>query len=328
MDIISILILLVAIFIGFNIGANSGASVISTLVGSKIIEFRTAVLLVAILMLIGALSLSDPVIQTVGKEIISEKDLERDRIVTFSALLATAILVGFTTSGAIPVSTTHAIVGALVGSGISIGIIREINFFVISKIILSWFLTPIFSLIIAFIIYEFFMIPVSKRMSLVTFSETFRLFVIISAAFVAYGLGANSIGTSAGLVISSILSDKKVVLIAIGIAMVLGVIIFSNRVVKTVGKNITIIDPMTAFTAQFSAGLVICSFTLLGIPISITQAIIGGLVGVGLTKGVGMVNKKLVIAIFIGWIITPISAAILSMLIYKILMIFISIPII
>ncbi|HDI72751.1 MAG TPA: inorganic phosphate transporter [Candidatus Altiarchaeales archaeon] len=323
MDLISILILLAAIFVGWSIGANSASNAIGTLVGPMIIDFRTAAILVAISMLMGALLQSGAVIKTIGEDIIPREDLEGDKIVTLSALLATAIFVGLVTSRAIPVSASHAIVGALVGSGISIGILKEMNIFLILKIFLSWFLTPIFSLILAFMIYEFFMIPISKRISLVTFSETFRLLVIIGTVFIAYGLGANNVGNSAGLVIgSNILGDRIITLIIMGIAMGLGIISFSKKVVNTVGRNITLIDPMTAFTAQSSAGIVIYFFTLLGIPISATQAIIGGLVGAGITKGSGMVNNKLVMKIFIGWIITPFSAAVLSILIYKILMMF------
>ena len=150
MDILSILILLVAIFIAFNIGANGGASIIGTLVGPKIIEFRIAAILVAILMLLGALSLSGPVIKTIGEDILPERDSEIDKAITFSALLATAIIVGFITSGAIPVSTSHAIVGALIGSGASIGILKDMDILVLSKIVISWFLTPALSLILAF----------------------------------------------------------------------------------------------------------------------------------------------------------------------------------
>ena len=155
-----------------------------------------------------------------------------------------------------------------------------------------------------------------------TFSETFRLLVIIGTVFIAYGLGANNVGNSAGLVIGSNILGDRITLIIMGIAMGLGIVSFSKKVVNTVGRNITLIDPMTAFTAQSSAGIVIYFFTLLGIPISATQAIIGGLVGAGITKGSGMVNNKLVMKIFIGWIITPFSAAVLSILIYKILMMF------
>ncbi|MEA3254852.1 MAG: inorganic phosphate transporter [Candidatus Altiarchaeota archaeon] len=320
MEPVSILILLAAVFVGWSIGATSGSNAVGTLVGSRIIGFRTATLVVAVLMLAGALLQSGPVAETVGGGIVPREILAGCGLAVLSTLLASMFFLVFMTSKAIPVSVSHVVVGALVGSGISMGVSGEMDYFLVLKIFLSWFLTPVFSLILAFIFYEIVMVPASKKVSLVTFSEASRVLVVLGTCFVAYGLGANSVGSPAGLVIGSgVVGDTPVLLIVLGVAMGFGVVSFSRRVVYTIARNITVLDPMTAFAAQFSAGVVIYFFTLLGIPISTTQAIVGGLVGVGLTKGVGMVNNKLVKIIFLGWVITPFSAAILSMLIYTIL---------
>lgn len=320
MDTISALILFAAVFVGWSIGANSASNVVSTLVGPSILSYKKALLLVMALMVAGALLQSGPVIKTLESGIVPKGDLENDRLIAASALLSTVIFVGIATSQALPVSSSHAIVGALAGLSLSIGIMKKANQDTLFKILLSWLLTPILSLIFAVVIYKWVLIPMSKKVSLVIYSQTFKILAVISTAFVAYGLGANNVGNSVGLVIGSgTAPDSLLILVIVILAMCFGIVSFGKKVVTTVSRNITLIDPVTAFTAQFSSGIVIYFFTIVGIPISTTQAILGGLVGVGITKGTGMFNRNLVIEILVGWIITPASAALLSILIYDIL---------
>jgi len=329
MDTISALIIIASVFVGWSIGANSASNVVSTLVGPGITSYRTAVILVTALMITGALLQSGPVINTISRGIIPEKDLQEDRLIALSALLATVLFIGVVTSQALPVSSSHAIVGGLAGSVLATGLLKEFNQPMTINIILSWFLTPVLSVVAAYVIYKAFLVPFSKKISLIIYGQSFRILAVIATAFVAYGLGANNIGNSVGLVIGSgTVKENTPIMLLIIASMCFGMISFGRKVVNTVSRNITLIDPLTAFTAQFSAGIVIYFFTVSGIPISTTQAILGGLVGVGMTKGTGMVNRSLVMEIFIGWIITPISTAILSMLIYCILStLFIAMPV-
>ena len=318
MDIISLLIILAAALVGWGIGANSASNAISPLVGLNIISFRGAAILVSALMLMGALLQSDAVVKTVGEGIIPKEKLETNKVAALSALLATAVFVALVTSEAIPISSSQAVIGALLGSGLSMGLLGGMDINLVFRIFLAWLLTPVMSLLLAIVVYGFFMAYLSKKVSLVTFSETFRLLVLIGTGFVAYSLGANNAGNAAGLLISSgVFSGRTAPLVLVGLAMGFGVVFFSKKVAKTVGRNITLIDPVTVFASQFAAGATVYFFTLMGIPVSASQAIIGGLVGVGMTKGAGMINNRLVLMIFLGWVVTPIGAAILSAVIYK-----------
>jgi len=320
MDLISLLIIFASVIVGWGIGANSASNAISPLAGLKIISFRAAALLVSVLMLLGALLQSGAVINTVGDGIIPREVLEANKLATLSSLLATAVFVVLVTTEAIPVSASQAVIGALLGSGLSMGLLGSLDVSVVSRIFLAWLLTPVMSLLLAIIIYVFFINYMSKRIGLVAFSETFRFLVLLGTAFVAFSLGANNAGNAAGLLISSgVFQGSLLPLILVGLAMGFGVSSFGGRVANTVGRNITLIDPVTVFASQFAAGITVYFFTLIGIPVSASQAIIGGLVGVGMTKGSGMINDRLVVLIFIGWVITPIGAAILSAVIYRIL---------
>ncbi len=320
MDTISALIVIAAVFVGWSIGANSASNVVSTLVGPNITSYRTAAALVAVLMIAGAFLQSGPVINTISNGILPQKDLEKDKLIALSALLATVIFIAVVTSLALPVSSSHAIVGGLAGSVFAIGVMKDFNQTMLRDIVISWFLTPILSVLVAYVLYKAFLVPLSKRVSLMVYGQSFRILAVIATAFVAYGLGANNIGNPVGLVLGSgTVTDRTLVLLLVIGSMCFGIMSFGKKVVNNVSRNITFIDPLTAFTAQFSAGLVIYFYTIVGMPISTTQAILGGLVGVGISKGAGMVNRSLAAEIFVGGIITPISTAIMSMVIYGVL---------
>ncbi len=320
MDIITILILASAILVGWSVGKNSASNVISMLVGPRITRLKSAILIVSALMFLGALLQSGHVIKTVGDGIIPKEELEKDRLITLSALITTVLFMSLVTSEAIPVSSSQAIIGSLIGASVAMGAVNKIDAGNVLKITVSWLATPILSLIISYALYTLIMIRLAKKTSLISFGEIFKLLAIVSAAFVAYGLGANDTGNAVGLVIgSSTYTDSGIILAAVSAAMILGAVSYSKKVARTVSKDITLIDPVTAFTAQFSAGIVILFYTHMGIPISATQALIGGLVGVGMTKGTGMVNKNTIKGIFIGWVITPISTAIISLGLYEVL---------
>ena len=320
MDIISILILAAAILVGWSVGKNSASNVVSMLVGPRITRLKTAVLIVSALMFLGALLQSGHVIKTVGEEIIPKEELQKDRLITLSALITTVFFMAIVTSEAIPVSSSQALIGSLIGASVAMGAINKIDTSIVLKIAVSWLATPILALVLSYALYTLIMIRLAKKTSLIAFGEIFKLLAIVSTAFVAYGLGANDTGNAVGLVIgSNTYTDSGIILAAVSVAMILGAVTYSKKVTRTVSKDITIIDPATAFTAQFSAGAVIFFYTHMGIPISTTQALIGGLAGVGMTKGTGMVNKDTVRGIFIGWIITPISTAVISIGLYEIL---------
>lgn len=320
MDILSILILASAILVGWSVGKNSASNVVGMLVGPRITHLKSAVLIVSALMFLGALLQSGHVIKTVGDGIIPGEELEKDRLITLSALITTVFFMSFVTSEAIPVSSSQAIIGSLIGASIAVGAAGKIDAGIVLKIVVSWLATPILALIFSYILYNLIMLRLARKTSLIAFGEIFKFLAIVSTAFVAYGLGANDTGNAVGLVIGSgTYTDSGIILAAVSVAMIFGAVSNSKKVTKTVSKDITLIDPATAFTAQFSAGAVILFYTHMGIPISATQALIGGLIGVGMTKGTGMVNNNTIRGIFIGWVITPVSTAVLSLGLYWIL---------
>jgi PiT family inorganic phosphate transporter len=94
-----------------------------------------------------------------------------------------------------------------------------------------------------------------------------------------------------------------------GIAIAVGALTFSKRVMKAVGHDITMIGPLGAFVAELSEAITVHIFTQVGVPVSTSQAIVGAIIGIGLVRGIAAVSRKKVIQIFVGWISTPLTAA-------------------
>lgn len=101
--------------------------------------------------------------------------------------------------------------------------------------------------------------------------------------------------------------------------MGVGAILFSGKVVNTISCGILSMEPMMAFTAQLAAAIEIYILTMLSIPVSSTQAVVGGIIGVGLTKGIKTVNVHTIFHIFFGWILTPITTGLLGAVFYLLL---------
>ena len=143
--------------------------------------------------------------------------------------------------------------------------------------------------------------------------------VIGAACYVAYSLGANDVGNAIGPLLNKY-PEKGVYLALLGgIAMGTGALTYGRKVTNTVGKSITPLDLPGAFSAQFAAAFGVHLFSVLGIPVSTSQAIVGAVIGVGLTKGARAVNRERIAIIGIGWVLAPSCAAIFAIFLYRIL---------
>jgi PiT family inorganic phosphate transporter len=153
-------------------------------------------------------------------------------------------------------------------------------------------------------LFEHSNIPILKRVELLKYG------LILSGGLIAYNLGSNDLPTALGAI-----SDNTYVFFMGGIALIIGALLFGKGVSETVGMNLVKLSPLAAFVAQLSAGISVFVFTQFGMPVSTTQAIIGGVVGVGLTKGIKTVKWKTLSNIVLGWVSAPSFALIVGYLI-------------
>jgi PiT family inorganic phosphate transporter len=130
-------------------------------------------------------------------------------------------------------------------------------------------------------------------------------------------MGANNAGNAVGPIANLGIFPPKLLLLIGGLSIAVGAITFGRKVADTVGKGITPLDIPGAFVAQVASAFGMHLFSLYGIPVSTSSAIVGAVVGVGLVKGARAISKRTIITILVGWVLTPTLAGSFSFLLYK-----------
>ncbi len=338
---LAVILLGAAFYVGWNIGANDAANCIGTTVGARVLPYRTAALIMAAFVILGGTLQGHHVMKTVGKGIViteasvyethngtaapaaHDEWFPDDRLPDHAilvALLSAGFFVTLATFSSIPVSTSQAIVGGVAGTGLGIVGIQASYFKlgVLLKILGAWVVSPLLALALAFVVYWLLGI-VFRGARALHGSSVLKAGVIASSAYVSYSLGANDVGNAIGPLLNKY-PDMGVPLAVLGgVAMATGALTFGRRVTRTVGHSITPLDYTGALAAQASAAFGVHLFSMMGIPVSTSQAVVGAVIGVGLTKGARAVSGRKVMTIFAGWIVTPLCAAAFAAGIYRLL---------
>jgi PiT family inorganic phosphate transporter len=302
-------------YVGWNIGANDTANCIGTTVGCGLISFRRAAILVAAFAFFGAMLQGQHVMKTISKGIVNT---ELDYLAVCVALICSGFFVNLATFYRIPTSTSQAIVGGMVGIGLAVG--AEINFAKFILIAESWIICPILVMILSFGAMNLFGLILRRfETKSVLFQNAFGWLAIASACYVAYSMGANNAGDAVGPIANLGIFPPRLLLFIGGVSIAVGAITYGKKVADTVGKGITQLDIPSAFVAQVSSAFGLHLFSLFGIPVSTSSAIVGAVVGVGLVKGVRAISKKTIVTILGGWILTPVMAGSLSYFLYKLI---------
>lgn len=316
MEILSIFIILAGLYVGFSIGANDAANCMGTAVGAGIVKARTAAIIVGILALAGAVIQGQGTIETMGN-LASISHIE---LAVISILLGAALLVTIFTVLGIPVSTTQGIVGAIAGISLLLG--KSVDWPLLLKVMYLGFLTPFIAIFFSYFAYRFLSKIILKG-KLLFVEKRIKWIVIITGLFLAYSLGANNIGNAMGLIVEGKMLKPVIAAVLGGIALAFGAAALSSSVMETIGKRIVALDPLMAFAAQLGAGLSVFLLTIIKIPTSTSFAIVGGIIGVGLVKGIASVDRSVVKSVWLGWITTPFFSAVFSVIIYKLIALFI-----
>jgi len=324
---IEILLVALGFFVAWNIGANDTANCIGTAVGGGIVTYRRAVAIVIVFVFLGAVVDGWRNMRTVGQGIIlgPAGNPIADPSLPFLAagiLAAAGLWVFMATLLGLPISTSQSMVGAVIGGGIFLSVARpelgtSVNLSRLAGIAASWVLNPIFSAILSLVILVPLRELIGRVRGLVTINRVLGALILISAAYSAYALGANDIGTSMGVVHARMGWSAVAAAVFGASALAVGALTFSSRVVNTVGKGIAPLDPASAFAAQFSAALTVCLFVRMGIPVSTSQALVGGVAGVGMARRASTVNRRNLLRICAAWVATPLIACAVSFLLCR-----------
>ncbi len=321
--------LISGLFLGWSLGANDTANIFGTAVGSKMVKFKTAAIIASIFVILGAVISGTGAAHTLGK--LGDVNAIGG---AFTVALAAAISVTWMTKLKLPVSTSQAIVGAIIGWNFFSNFVTDVNS--LKKIVSTWIFCPILTAIFAFILFKITQKCLNKaKIHLLSLDLYTRISLILVGAFGAYSLGANNIANVMGVFITSspfkninignlfVLTSTQQLFLIGAIAISLGIITYSKKVMMTVGNELFKLSPVTALIVVLSESLVLFIFSSSSIanfissiglpplplvPVSSSQAVVGGVIGIGVAKGVKGINFKLLGKIASGWVLTPIIA--------------------
>ncbi|HEY9204465.1 MAG TPA: inorganic phosphate transporter [Candidatus Methanoperedens sp.] len=318
-----------ALFFDFINGFHDSANAISTVVATKVLTPIRAVGMAAVGNLIGPLFFSTAIAATIGKGIIKIEmapDNEILVMMVFSALVGAIIWDLITWYVGFPTSSSHALVGGLVGAGMAAIGGSSINPSGVEKVVVFMIVSPIIGMVAAFIL-TVFVIRAFYRVSPTKINRYFKSLQLFSAFFYSVTHGTNDAQKTMGiitvlLVAYGSLTTFKVpiwVILAAHISISLGTFFGGWRIVRTMAQRITKLRPYQGFCAETSGGLVLASMAALGIPVSTTHVISSSIMGVGATDKLSAVRWGIARKIVGAWIMTIPASAVMSFFAYLII---------
>jgi PiT family inorganic phosphate transporter len=293
-------------YLGWTLGANDAANVFGTAVASRVVSFRKACLLCALAVILGAALQGHHGIDTISG-LFESQGTDVLLVIT----LAAAVTVTLMTLFRLPISTSQALVGAIVGIGLATD---SVHWAGLIKVVVCWIATPIGAMIVSCIVYKLLGgIIEHVPMSMLTRDKILWGGLLIVGTYGSYALGANNVANVTGVFSNRIqgLSDFHLALIG-GVAIAGGVLTFSRRVMMTVGSGVMRLDAFTALVAVASMAVTVHAFAVIGVPVSSSQGIIGAIMGIGLIRGTHVIRFRSVARIGCGWLLTPAISLILS----------------
>jgi len=390
------------LFMAWGIGANDVANAMGTSVGSKALTFRQAVIIAAIFEFAGAILAGGEVTKTIRKGIIDVSSLSGTPELLVYGMLASLLAAGIwllvATRMGWPVSTTHSIVGAIVGFGAAGIGMEAVHWNKVGTIALSWVTSPLLAGAIAFALFRsiqkliintkkplekakkyvpYYIFVVGFIISMVTMvkglkhvgvklpmeqsaaiavaigiivmmigtvmirrlkfdpeadkdfhfanmEKIFGVLMIFTAIAIAFAHGSNDVANAIGPVAAIVgivqsageIASKSAtpvwILLLGGAGIVIGLATYGHKVIATVGSGITELTPSRGFAATLGAAVTIVFASGTGLPISTTHTLVGGVLGVGIARGIGALNGNVIKTIFMSWIVTLPAGAILS----------------
>lgn len=324
------LIAVIVSAVAFDIinGFHDTANAIATSVSTRVLSLKQAVIMAAGLNFLGAM-VNESVAKTIEGGIV---DGYLEQYVIVAAILSAIIWDLITWYFGIPCSSSHALIGGLIGASIVYSYSLHIVVWkgVLDKVIIPLFTSPILGFFIGYVIMTL-LYKILKPFSLRHVNKWFSKLQICSAAFMAYSHGSNDAQKSMGIItlalISAGLLDKNHgvptwVKLLCALAMAIGTSIGGRRIIKTIGDNMIKLKPINGFAAETGAAIVIQTMTALGAPVSTTQVISSSIMGVGSSKRFSAVNWGVVKNMLIAWLVTIPATVLLGAVITFIIKLF------
>jgi PiT family inorganic phosphate transporter len=317
-----IALVLVALTFDFLNGLHDTANSIATIVATRMLQPRFAVIWAAFFNFVAFLVFGVHVARTVGVGIVSADVI--DARVIFSALMGAISWNLVTWWGGIPSSSSHALIGGLLGAGIAKVGLSGIVWWGVLTTGAFMILSPIFGFLLALglvLAVSWTFVRASPR----AVEGTFQWLQFVSASLISLGHGGNDAQKTMGIIAVLLFSQGLLgndfhvpfwVVITCQAAMALGTLIGGWRIVRTVGSKITRLTPAQGFCASTGGAIMLIVATVLGIPVSTTHTVTGSVIGVGAARKVSAVRWHVATNIVIAWIVTLPAAAVVAACVY------------
>lgn len=317
-------LIFVALAFDFSNGVHDSANSIATIVSTRVLSPRMAVYWAASFNFLAVFVFGTAVANTIGKGIVDVSIL--DYHIVFAALMGAILWNTITWYFGLPSSSSHALIGGLIGSGFAKAGLGALVWSGISKTLLFIVIAPVLGLVLGFI-YMVALAWIFRRSTPKNVDKLFRRGQFISAALYSLGHGGNDAQKTAGIIfgilVASQMIDKSAtipfwVLLLCHVAMGLGTMFGGKKIIKTMGMKITKLTPVGGFAAETAGTTALVLASIFGIPVSTTHSICGSIVGVGSVRRLSAVRWGIAKQIIIAWIITIPAAALISVVVWSI----------
>ena len=315
----------VALLFDFLNGLHDAANSIATIVSTRVLRPQFAVVWAAFFNFIAFTVFGLHVAQTVGTGIVSP-DLVTPQLI-FAALMGAIAWNLITWYFGLPSSSSHALIGGLVGAGVAAAGFPAIEWAGLNKTVFAIFLSPATGFMLALLLILIVSWLVVKRTPFAV-DKTFRRLQFVSASLYSLGHGGNDAQKTMGIIAVLLFSQGLTgpefevpfwVVLSCQIAMALGTLFGGWRIVHTMGSKITRLTPVQGFCAETGGAITLFLATSLGIPVSTTHTITGAIIGVGAARRTSAVRWNVAQSIVVAWVLTLPASAIISGAVYLLL---------
>jgi PiT family inorganic phosphate transporter len=318
-----LLVIVAALAFDYINGFHDTANAIATCVSTRALSVRSAIFMAAFLNFVGAM-ISTKVAKTIGKGIVDAGDVTQ--MVVLAGILGAIIWDLVTWYWGLPSSSSHAIIGGLMGAVVAHAGMPALHWSGLKQIILSLVLSPIVGTLLGFL----FMLVVLwsfRHRAPDTLNRNFRRLQVLSAAFMAFSHGTADAQKSMGVITMALVSYGTLatfavptwVKVACAVAMGLGTAAGGWRIIKTVGKDFVKLQPVHGFCVETASAGVILGASSIGMPVSTTHVITSTILGVGLSKRMSAVNWMVAYRILIAWALTIPASALVAYITYVVM---------
>lgn len=299
-------------FLSAALGGNNFSTCLGASLGAGIVRLSNAILIATAGVILGTLFEGHKLSNVVAGQILPTLSAPGLVVILVSSLLVMAAV----TLLHVPLSLSQVMVGAAWGLALATG--TQIGSMFSIEVTASWISSPILAFLISAAVEIAVLRLGRKAKDVFALNRLYAILTLIAGFYAAYTLGANTLGLVVGLFPQG-LADPLILSLVFSAGAVVGIAFLSTGTVRSVADNLVGLSPSTALSAQFGGALSVHLFTQLGLPVSISQVVIGGMGGAASVKRIAITNKRIIQQIIAGWTIGPLAGAIVSFLLAKVI---------